>query len=73
MENKEELQPVLGYHIVVENLSALKILIVLCRGQGKARFTTITANKLVTTMSDLAIILNDNKGNQSVITKVDFN
>jgi uncharacterized surface protein with fasciclin (FAS1) repeats len=72
VDNEEELQSVIGYHIIAGNLSASKILIALCRGQGKATFTTITGDKLVATMSGLDIILTDNHGNQSVITKADF-
>ncbi len=72
VDNEEELQSVIGYHIIAGSLSASKILLALCRGQGKATFTTITGDKLVATMSGLDIILTDNQGNQSVITKADF-
>ncbi|MDP5229414.1 MAG: fasciclin domain-containing protein [Cellulophaga sp.] len=71
VNNKEELQLLLGYHIIAGNLSASKILKALCRGKGKTKFTTITGDTLIATMSGLDIILTDKNGNQSVITKAD--
>lgn len=71
VKNKEQLQSLIGYHIIAGNLSASKILKALCRGKGKANFTTITGDTLTATMSGLDIILTDKNGNQSVITKAD--
>lgn len=73
IKNADELQSLVGYHIVAGHLSASKILKALCSGKGKASFTTITGDKLVATMKGLDIILTDKHGNQSVITKADKN
>tara|TARA_R110002012_G_scaffold322096_1_gene555344 strand:- start:30375 stop:30926 length:552 start_codon:yes stop_codon:yes gene_type:complete len=72
-KNKEELQSLIGYHIIAGNLSASKILRALCRGEGKTVFTTITGDVLTATIKGLDIILTDKEGNQSVITKADAN
>ena len=73
IKNKKELQSVLGYHIIAGKLTASKILKALCRGKGKAQFTTISGDILTATMRGLDIILTDKYGNQSVITKADAN
>lgn len=69
----KELQSVLGYHIIAGEVTASKILKALCRGKGKAKFTTISGELLYATMKGLDIILTDEKGHQSTIIKADAN
>ncbi|QLG43808.1 fasciclin domain-containing protein [Costertonia aggregata] len=72
-ENKKELHAVLTYHIVAGNLSASSILKAMCRGKGKATFTTVQGDILTATMKGLDIILTDNTGNTAKITQADAN
>lgn len=73
IKNKEEIQSILGYHIIAGKLTASKILKALCSGKGTARFTTITGDILTATMRGLDIVLTDKDGHQSIITKADAN
>ncbi|QWX85494.1 fasciclin domain-containing protein [Cellulophaga sp. HaHaR_3_176] len=70
-KDKKELQSVLGYHIIAGKITASKILKALCRGKGKAKFTTISGEILNATMKGLDIILTDEQGHQSTIIKAD--
>ncbi|GMN09076.1 fasciclin domain-containing protein [Croceitalea sp. MTPC9] len=70
-DDKNELKSVLKYHIVAGKLTASKILKALCRGKGKATFTTIQGNKITATMRGLDIILTDSMGNSAKITVAD--
>ncbi|WP_240729751.1 fasciclin domain-containing protein [Flavobacterium sp. ASW18X] len=70
-ENKSDLKELLTYHLVAGNYSASKILKAMCRGGGKASFTTIHGNKIIATMSGLDIVLTDALGNKAVITNAD--
>jgi uncharacterized surface protein with fasciclin (FAS1) repeats len=70
-ENQKELYNILTYHIVAGNLTASKILRAMCRGKGKATFTTVQGNKITATMSGLDIVLTDNLGNSAKITTAD--
>lgn len=70
-ENQKELYDILTYHIVAGNLTASKILRAMCRGNGKATFTTVQGNKITATMSGIDIVLTDNLGNSAKITTAD--
>ncbi len=72
-ENKKELHSLLTYHIVAGNLSASTILKAMCRGKGKASFTTVQGDELTATMSGIDIILTDSNGNTARITTADSN
>lgn len=72
-ENKKELHSVITYHIVAGELTASKILKAMCRGKGKATFTTVQGNKLTATMKGIDIILTDDFGNTARITTADSN
>ena len=72
-ENKKELHSVITYHIVAGNLSASKILKAMCRGNGKATFTTVQGDLLTATMKGLDIVLSDTNGNTATITTADAN
>jgi len=71
--NKKELQALMRYHIVAGNFSASKILMAMCRGEGKASFTTVQGDELVASMQGVDIILTDNFGNTAKITTADSN
>lgn len=72
-ENKKELQAVITYHIVAGNLTASKILRAMCRGAGKATFTTIQGEEITATMDGIDIVLTDCYGNTARITTADAN
>ncbi|MEM8506767.1 MAG: fasciclin domain-containing protein [Bacteroidota bacterium] len=70
-ENRRKLKALLTYHIVAGNLTASKILLAMCRGNGKAIFTTIQGNKITATMQGTDIILTDSLGNSAKIITAD--
>lgn len=72
-ENKKEVQALMGYHIVAGNFTASKILKAMCRGAGKATFTTVQGDEITATMEGLDIILTDSMGNTARITSADYN
>lgn len=71
--NKRELQSLMRYHIIAGNFSASKILTAMCRGEGKATFTTVQGDELTATMQGVDIVLTDNLGNTAKITTADSN
>jgi len=72
-ENKEELQALFRYHVIAEKLTASKILMAMCRGEGRATFTTVQGGKITATMSGIDIILTDKLGNSAKIVTADAN
>ncbi|MBC29329.1 MAG: beta-Ig-H3/fasciclin [Muricauda sp.] len=70
-ENKKALKALLTYHIVAGEISASKILLALCRGEGRATFTTVQGKKLFATIKGSDIVLIDAFGNRATITKAD--
>ncbi len=72
-EDKSELKSLLMYHIVAGNLTASHILKAMCRGSGKASFTTIQGKKLIAHMEGYDIVLTDPIGNTARITAADVN
>ena len=72
-ENKRELFSLLTYHIVAGNLTASNILKAMCRGNGKASFTTVQGEKIYASMEGLDIVLSDKLGNRAKITSADAN
>lgn len=71
--NKRELHALMTYHIIAGKFSASKILRAMCRGKGKASFTTVQGDELIATMEGVDIILTDNFGNTAKITTADSN
>lgn len=69
--NKKEVQALMTYHIIAGNFTAAKILRAMCRGKGKASFTTVNGDELTATMQGVDIILTDNFGNRAKITAAD--
>ena len=72
-EDKKRLNYLLYSHIVPGKLTASKILLAMCKGEGKAVFTTIQGNKLEATMQGVDIVLTDSTGNRTKITAADLN
>ncbi len=71
--DKSELKSLLTYHMVAGNLSASHILRAMCKGNGKASFTTIQGKKLIAHMDGYDIVLTDPVGNTARITAADVN
>ncbi|WP_222984346.1 fasciclin domain-containing protein [Flagellimonas meishanensis] len=71
--DKSELKSLLSYHIVAGHLTASRILKAMCRGNGKASFTTIQGKKLLAHMDGYDIVLTDSVGNTARITSADLN
>ncbi len=69
--DKSQLKALLGYHIVAGELTASRILKAMCRGNGKASFTTIQGKKLIAHMDGYDIVLTDPLGNTARITQAD--
>ncbi|MDO6517027.1 fasciclin domain-containing protein [Zobellia uliginosa] len=72
-KNKKELKDLLTYHIVAGYISASKILKAMCRGKGKATFTTVQGDTITATMKGIDIILTDSFGNKATIVVADSN
>lgn len=71
-DNIKKLSYLLSSHIVPGKLTASKILKAMCKGGGRAVFTTIQGNKLTARMDGLDIVLIDTLGHKTKITKADF-
>ncbi|KAB7530910.1 fasciclin domain-containing protein [Flagellimonas olearia] len=72
-QDKSALKSLLTYHIVAGHLTASRILRAMCRGNGKASFTTIQGKKLLAHMDGYDIVLTDPIGNTARITSADLN
>ena len=72
-KDKSELKSLLTYHIVAGQLTASRILRAMCRGNGKASFTTVQGKKLMAHMDGYDIVLTDPMGNTARITAADLN
>lgn len=72
-KDKSELKSLVTYHIVAGHLTASKMLRAMCKGSGKASFTTIQGKKLVAHMDGFNIVLTDPVGNTARITVADVN
>ncbi len=72
-QNKTELQSLISYHIIAGRITASKILMAMCRGEGEATFTTVQGNTLTARMDGIDIVLEDDFGNQARITRADQN
>lgn len=72
-KDKSELKSLLTYHIVAGQLTASRILRAMCKGNGKASFTTIQGKKMIAHMEGYDIVLTDPIGNTARITAADLN
>lgn len=71
--NKEDLKALITYHIIAGKFTTSQILKAMCRGNGRATFTTVQGKDIVATMSGIDIILKDDFGNSARITTADAN
>nr|WP_298999048.1 fasciclin domain-containing protein [uncultured Allomuricauda sp.] len=69
--DKSKLKSLVSYHIVAGKLTASRMLKAMCRGNGKASFTTIQGKKLQAHMEGYDIVLTDPLGNTARITQAD--
>lgn len=72
-KDKTALKSLLTYHIVAGQLTASRILSAMCRGNGKASFTTVQGKKLLAHLDGYDIVLTDPMGNTARITTADLN
>ena len=72
-ENKKKLYAMMTGHMVPGKLSASKILRKMCRGGGKASFTTVSGETITATMDGIDILLTDVTGHVARITVADSN
>ncbi|WP_036385358.1 fasciclin domain-containing protein [Muricauda sp. MAR_2010_75] len=72
-QDKSALKSLVAYHIVAGHLTASRILRAMCRGNGKASFTTIQGKKLLAHLDGYDIVLTDPIGNTARITTADVN
>ncbi len=72
-KDKSALKSLLTYHIVAGQLTASRILSAMCRGNGKASFTTVQGKKLLAHLDGYDIVLTDPMGNTARITTADLN
>lgn len=72
-ENKKKLYALMTGHMVSGKLSASNILREMCRGGGKATFTTVSGDTITATMDGIDILLTDVSGHVARITVADSN
>ena len=67
-ENKEMLTKILTYHVLAGKFDSKAIAKKIRKGHGTAKFTTVSGNTLMATMSGNDLILRDEKGGTSRVT-----
>ena len=67
-ENKEMLTKILTYHVLKGKFDSKAIAKKIRKGHGTAKFTTVSGNTLLATMSGNDLILRDEKGGTSRVT-----
>ena len=72
-ENKATLTKILTYHVLAGKYSALAITKAIKKGKGKAKFTTVSGDKLTATMSKGKIKLTDENGGTAFVTIANVN
>ena len=72
-KDKSALKSLVAYHIVAGHLTASRILRAMCRGNGRASFTTIQGKKMLAHLDGYDIVLTDPMGNTARITTADVN
>ena len=73
LENKEQLQAVLTYHVIAGKFGAKDVVAAIEEGDGKATFETVQGGKLYAMMEDGEVKLKDASGNVATVTKADVN
>ena len=72
-ENKKMLTSILTYHVVSGNLSAMDLMKMVKKENGKATLKTVNGENLYVTMKGKKLMLTDAKGNMAKITIADVN
>ncbi|MUU77128.1 fasciclin domain-containing protein [Winogradskyella endarachnes] len=70
-DNKEQLQEVLKYHIIIGDFSKDKILKAIKKGRGEAKFKMLNGGQLIALKQNDNIILKDESGNVSTLVLTD--
>ncbi|MEQ3665727.1 MULTISPECIES: fasciclin domain-containing protein [unclassified Olleya] len=72
-ENKEQLQTVLKYHVVVGKWNAKEILNLIEKGDGKAVINTVSGGTLTAWKKGKDVYVTDENGNSAKVTIADVN
>lgn len=72
-ENKAKLQSVLTYHVVAGKVSAMDLIEMIKKGNGKAELTTVNGATLTAMLKGKKVQLKDGAGNISTVTIADVN
>ncbi|HET8839335.1 MAG TPA: fasciclin domain-containing protein [Flavobacteriaceae bacterium] len=72
-ENKELLQNILTYHVVMGNFSSSDIVKMIKEMGGKAELETVNGETLTAWMEDSKVMLTDEMGNTATVTIADVN
>jgi uncharacterized surface protein with fasciclin (FAS1) repeats len=71
-ENKATLAKILTYHVVNGKLTAADVLAAIKAGNGKAVLTTVSGGKLTAQLEGGNVVLVDENGGKSTVTKTDI-
>lgn len=72
-ENRSQLTKVLTYHVVPGRYSASAILAAIKKGGGSTTLTTVSGDKLSAAVKSGKVVLTDESGRTSTVTKTDLN
>ena len=70
-ENKDTLSKILTYHVVSGEVTAKQLIALIKKGHGKAAVKTVQGGTLTASLSGASVILTDEKGGTSTVTKTD--
>jgi len=70
-ENKDTLTKILTYHVVSGRVTAKQLIALIKKGHGKATVKTVQGGTLAASLSGTSVILTDEKGGTSTVTKTD--
>lgn len=71
-ENKEALQGVLTYHVIVGDFKAVDVIAAIESGEGTATFKTVHGGEFKASLEDGAVKLKDASGNVATLTMADL-
>lgn len=70
-ENKDTLSKILTYHVVSGKVTAKELIGMIKKGHGKASVKTVEGAMLTASLKGGSVILTDEKGGTSMVTKTD--
>lgn len=70
-ENKDTLVKILTYHVVSGKVTAKQLIGMIKKGHGKAMVKTVQGGTLTASLSGASVVLTDEKGGTSTVTKTD--